>query len=104
MSFQYKTLKLEKLAIIGAGHIGPDIGLHFARTLAPAGSKVVLVDISEEALVQAREKLERKTDREVSKGRMSAGNAQAIKDSVFYTTDYSEIAGANLVLEAATED
>lgn len=104
MSFQSKTLKLEKLAIIGAGHIGPDIGLHFARTLAPAGSKVVLVDISEEALVRAREKLERKTDREVSKGRMSAANAQAIKDSVAYTTDYHEIAGANLVLEAATED
>lgn len=104
MAFQYKSLKLEKLAIIGAGHIGPDIGLHFARTLAPAGSKVVLVDISEDALVSAREKLERKTDREVSKGRMSARNAQAIKDSVVYTTNYQEIAGANLVLEAATED
>ncbi|MDR2155251.1 MAG: hypothetical protein LBE78_09545, partial [Burkholderiaceae bacterium] len=70
MSYKYKTLEISQLGIIGAGHIGPDIALHFARTLAPAGAQVILVDIAQEALTQAQEKLERKTDRMASKGQI----------------------------------
>ncbi len=104
MSYKYKTLEISQLGIIGAGHIGPDIALHFARTLAPAGGQVILVDIAQQALEGAREKLERKTDRMASKGQISAAQAEAIKASVRYTTDYQTLAGAQLVLEAATED
>lgn len=104
MAFEYKSLTLRKLAIIGAGHIGPDIALHFARNLAPKGGETVLVDIAEEALVEAREKFERKVDRAVAAGAIPGDRAGIIKDSIVYTTDYGRIAGANLVLEAATED
>lgn len=104
MAFEYKSLTLRKLAIIGAGHIGPDIALHFARNLAPKGVETVLVDIAEEALVEAREKFERKVDRAAVAGAIPADRAGIIKDSIVYTTDYGRIAGANLVLEAATED
>ena len=104
MAFGYKSLTLRKLAIVGAGHIGPDIALHFARNLAPHDVEVVLVDIAEEALARAREKLERKVDRAVSANALPAQQAARVKDSVVYTTDYRRIAGANLVLEAATED
>ncbi|MDR1968771.1 MAG: 3-hydroxyacyl-CoA dehydrogenase/enoyl-CoA hydratase family protein [Burkholderiaceae bacterium] len=104
MSFQYKTLQISQLGIIGAGHIGPDIALHFARSLAPAGVQITMVDISQEALQQAREKFERKTDRMVSTGILKAAQAETIKASARYTTDYQALAGAQLVLEAATED
>jgi enoyl-CoA hydratase/3-hydroxyacyl-CoA dehydrogenase len=104
MSYKYKTLEISQLGIIGAGHIGPDIALHFARTLAPAGGQVILVDIAPQALEGAREKLERKTDRMASKGQITAAQAAAVKASVRYTTDYQTLAGAQLVLEAATED
>jgi enoyl-CoA hydratase/3-hydroxyacyl-CoA dehydrogenase len=104
MSYKYKTLEINQLGIIGAGHIGPDIALHFARTLAPASGQVILVDIAPQALESAREKLERKTDRMASKGQITAAQAAAIKTSVRYTTDYQTLAGAQLVLEAATED
>lgn len=104
MAFEYKHLNLRKLAIVGAGHIGPDIALHFARNLASKGVETVLVDIAEDALGSAREKLERKVDRMVAGGNLSADQAARVKASVVYTTDYRRIAGAGLVLEAATED
>jgi enoyl-CoA hydratase/3-hydroxyacyl-CoA dehydrogenase len=104
MAFDFKTLSLRKLAIIGAGHIGPDIALHFARNLASNGAEIVLIDIVDDALVRAREKFERKVDRLVERGNLAAELAARVKGSIEYTTDYGRIAGANLVLEAATED
>lgn len=104
MPFVYRSLTLNKLAVIGAGSIGPDIALHFARNFAPHGVELVLVDVAESALLRAREKLERKVDRAVSTGSLSAQQAVRVKGSISYTTDYQRIAGAHLVLEAATED
>jgi len=104
MAFDYKSLSLRKLAIIGAGHIGPDIALHFARNLASNGVDIVVVDIADDALVSAREKFERKVDRLVDRGNLAAVLAARVKGSIEYTTDYGRIAGADLVLEAATED
>lgn len=104
MAFDFKSLSLRKLAIIGAGHIGPDIALHFARNLASNGAEIVLIDIVDDALVRAREKFERKVDRLVERGSLAAELAARVKGSIEYTTDYGRIAGANLVLEAATED
>ncbi|MDR2189537.1 MAG: 3-hydroxyacyl-CoA dehydrogenase/enoyl-CoA hydratase family protein [Azonexus sp.] len=104
MAFEYKTLSLRKLAVIGAGSIGPDIALHFAQNLAARGVETVLVDIAQEALDRAREKFEGKVDRAVTKGIFPAEQGARIKQSVVYTTDYNRIAGAGLVLEAATED
>ena len=31
MAYKYKNLNIEKLSVIGAGQIGPDICLHFAK-------------------------------------------------------------------------
>lgn len=104
MAFNYKSLSLRKLAIIGAGHIGPDIALHFARNLASNGAEIVVIDIVDDALVRAREKFERKVDRLVERGNLPAELAARVKGSIEYTTDYDRIAGANLVLEAATEE
>ena len=104
MAFEHQSLTLRKLAIIGAGHIGPDIALHFARNLASKGVEIVLVDIAEDALGRAREKLERKVGRAVAGGSLAADQAARVKGSIVYTTDYHRLAGANLVLEAATED
>jgi enoyl-CoA hydratase/3-hydroxyacyl-CoA dehydrogenase len=104
MAFDFKSLSLRKLAIIGAGHIGPDIALHFARNLASNGAEIVVIDIVDDALVRAREKFERKVDRLVERGNLAAELAARVKGSIEYTTDYGRIAGANLVLEAATED
>jgi len=104
MGYKYKTLEINQIGIIGAGHIGPDIALHFARSLAPAGVQIALVDIAPDALERAREKFERKADRMVSTGILKEAQAETIKASVRYTIDYQSLAGSQLVLEAATED
>ncbi len=34
MSYQFKSIELSKITVIGAGNIGPDICLHFAKVFA----------------------------------------------------------------------
>ena len=48
MSFNYKSFEIKKKSIIGAGQIGPDILLHFAKVFSGKNVKLVLVDVSQE--------------------------------------------------------
>mgnify|MGYP001574143463 FL=1 len=42
----YNTkISITKLSVIGAGQIGPDIALHFAKSLSSSGIQVNIVDI-----------------------------------------------------------
>jgi enoyl-CoA hydratase/3-hydroxyacyl-CoA dehydrogenase len=104
MSYQFKTIELAKISIIGAGNIGPDICLHFAKVFARYGVKLVLVDIAPQALESATVRIGEKIRRGVEAGAFRADQAQAMSACVSYTTDYDDISGSSLVLEAATED
>ncbi|MAG21638.1 MAG: hypothetical protein CMF77_05735, partial [Candidatus Marinimicrobia bacterium] len=104
MSFSYKEFAIDKLSVIGAGQIGPDICLHFAKVFARHDVQLVIVDIVEEALSAARGKIEKKVGQGVKSGAFTDELAQSMMNSIIYTTDYQKIAGSNIVLEAATED
>jgi enoyl-CoA hydratase/3-hydroxyacyl-CoA dehydrogenase len=104
MSYQYKKLNIEKLSVIGAGQIGPDICLHFAKVFWKNNVQFVIVDISEDALANAKVKIEKKVNKGVETGAFKPEMAATIKDSITYTSDYDTIKGSNIVLEAATED
>lgn len=104
MAYQFKDITVNKLSVIGAGNIGPDICLHFAKVFHKNSVELVLVDIADTALQSARMKLEKKIDRGEKTGAFSQNMARAMKDSISYTTDYNEIKGSKIVLEAATED
>ena len=104
MSYQYKSLNIEKLSVIGAGQIGPDICLHFAKVFVKNDVAFVIVDISEEALGTAKAKIEKKINKGVETGAFKPEMAEKMKNSITYTTDYNNIAGSAIVLEAATED
>jgi enoyl-CoA hydratase/3-hydroxyacyl-CoA dehydrogenase len=104
MSYQYKELELSKISIIGAGNIGPDICLHFAKVFANDGVKLVLVDIAEQALESAQARIEKKIASGVEARAFRADLAQAMLACISYTTNYDNISGSSLVLEAATED
>ena len=60
MSYKHKNLNIQKLTVIGAGQIGPDICLHFAKVFWNHDVELVLLDISEEALASAQKKIEKK--------------------------------------------
>ena len=104
MSYTYKTLSVSKLSIIGAGQIGPDICLHFSKVFSKHNVELVLVDISEDALENAKTKIEKKIQKGVDTGAFKPAMADVMKNSISYTAEYQNITGSDIVLEAATED
>ena len=104
MAFSYKNLNISKLSVIGAGQIGPDICLHFAKTFWKNDVALVLVDISQDALDSAKAKIEKKIAYGEQIGAFKPEMAETMRKGILYTTDYSNVAGSNLVVEAATED
>ncbi|MFQ6080439.1 MAG: 3-hydroxyacyl-CoA dehydrogenase/enoyl-CoA hydratase family protein [Candidatus Bathyarchaeia archaeon] len=91
-----------EIAIIGAGAIGPDIGYFFKFALPDI--KLVLVDIVEKPLENAREKIEGYIRKGLSYKKMTEEKAKAVRSKIVYTTDYPDIKNADLVIEAVTEN
>ena len=89
------------IAVIGAGTIGPDIAYYLASTLPDA--KLVLVDVVEEALARARERIAKTAEKGVKKGKLKADEAKRIEVAFTYTLKYEDITNCDWVLEAATE-
>jgi len=90
------------VAIVGAGTIGPDIGYYF-RTAIP-GVKLTLVDVRQEALDGIPGRYQGYAQKAVARKKMKEAEAASILEGVVLTTDYDELASADLVIEAATED
>ncbi len=104
MSFTHAGRTLHQVAVIGSGQIGPDIALYFAKVLAPFGVKTVVVDVVEQALQGGKAKLEKKIGKGVESGAFTAEQQAQMLAAVQWTTDYAQLAGADLVVEAATEN
>ena len=104
MSFTHRGKTLSKIAVIGSGQIGPDIALFFAKVLAPYGVRTVVVDVADEALQRGQAKLQKKIAKGVESGAFTAEQQAVMLEHVEFTRDYDAIGGANLVVEAATED
>ena len=95
---------VQRIGVIGSGQIGPDIALHFSKVFSPASVPVVVVDISEDALEKGRQKLDKKVNRGVESGAFRAEQGEKMKSGVLFTSDYSQLSGCDLIVEAATED
>ncbi|MCZ6786050.1 MAG: 3-hydroxyacyl-CoA dehydrogenase NAD-binding domain-containing protein, partial [Planctomycetota bacterium] len=100
MAYTLGTRTLNKVGIVGSGQIGPDIALHMTKVLLPAGVRVVVVDIAEEALTSGRKKLDKKIDKGVETGAFKSDVGHAMKRNVSFTNDYDALRGAELVIEA----
>jgi enoyl-CoA hydratase/3-hydroxyacyl-CoA dehydrogenase len=90
-----------EVAVIGAGTIGPDIG-YYLKSAMP-NSRLFLVDIAEEPLKRAEERIAGYTEKAVSLKKMKPESAASLRQDIVYTTDYSAIKNCRLVIEAATE-
>jgi enoyl-CoA hydratase/3-hydroxyacyl-CoA dehydrogenase len=91
-----------RIAVIGAGTIGPDIGYYLKSALP--GLELVLVDVSQPALDRALARFGDYAAKARARGKMREDEAAAVTRGVRGTTDYAAIRGADWVLEAATED
>jgi enoyl-CoA hydratase/3-hydroxyacyl-CoA dehydrogenase len=92
----------DEVAVIGAGTIGPDIGYYLKSAMPDC--KLFLLDVVEEPLRKAEQRIVGYTQKAVDKKKMKPEKAAAVSQNIVYTTDYEQIKNCKLVIEAATED
>jgi 3-hydroxybutyryl-CoA dehydrogenase len=90
----------DRIAVIGAGQMGNGI----AHVFAQAGFDVVMIDVAQSALDKGRATISKNLDRQVKKGTISQADHGVILGRVTTATSTDAVAGAALVIEAATEN
>lgn len=91
-----------RVAIVGAGTIGPDIGYYLKSALPQL--ELVLIDVAQPALDKAVARFDSYAKKAVEKRKMKPAEAAAVTRGITASTDYAAIRGADWVLEAATEN
>ena len=92
-------MAIRRVGVIGSGTMGNGI----AQVCAAAGLSVVMVDVSQAALERGLKTVASSLDRLVRKGTLDELGKQAVLERIAATTDYADLVGADLVIEAATE-
>ncbi|MGZ4114966.1 MAG: 3-hydroxybutyryl-CoA dehydrogenase [Actinomycetota bacterium] len=95
-----KAEEVRRVAVVGSGVMGSGI----AEVCSRAGLDVIVLEATAELLSKGRERIERSTAAAVERGRLDADECEAALLRVVGTTRLEELAPADLVLEAATED
>jgi len=80
------------------------MGSGIAESAAVAGVEVVLRDIDQAAVDQARGRIEQSLARAVRGGKLDAAMADSARERITTTSDLSLIAGVDLIIEAVPED
>jgi 3-hydroxyacyl-CoA dehydrogenase len=94
------TLPIEKVAVIGAGTMGGGIAMCFAN----AGIPVTLVETSDEYLQRGLDTIRKNYANSVTRGRFSQTQAEGFLANFSGTTDYADLAGVDMVIEAVFEN
>src|SRR5436190_21639853 len=91
----------KRIAIVGAGTIGPDIGYYLKSAIPDL--KLHLIDIARAPLDRAVERFQSYARKGLERGKLSNAQAQAVTQDVHATTDYAAARDVEWVIEAATE-
>jgi 3-hydroxybutyryl-CoA dehydrogenase len=92
--------EIKTVGVIGAGQMGSGI----AHVCALAGYQVLLNDVSQEQIDKGLETVRRYLERQVAKGLVSQSDMNGVLARITGAPDYSSLAEADLVIEAATEN
>jgi len=95
-----KLVEIKKVGVLGAGLMGHGI----TQVAAQSGYEVVVREVDDEKLQKGFGRIEKQLARAVEKGRADQSEADAVKERIHPTTDYSDLADCDLVIEAITED
>jgi 3-hydroxybutyryl-CoA dehydrogenase len=93
-------MEISRVAVVGAGFMGSGI----AESCAAAGVDVTVYEPEEAPLERSRKRLAQSTERAVSRGKMSAEDAESLKARIAYTTSMHDLEGVDGVMEAVVED
>ena len=92
--------QFNKVGILGAGMMGAGI----AYSSAMSGMEVVLLDTAQESADKGKSYSEGLLKKRVSRGKMAQEKADATLARILATTDYNDLKGCDLVIEAVFED
>ncbi len=91
---------VQRVAVIGAGTMGSGIAMNFAN----AGLDVTLLEVNDDALSRGLETIAKNYAGGVKRGKMSEAQARATRERITGTTQYADLADADLVVEAVFEN
>ncbi|WP_436927875.1 3-hydroxyacyl-CoA dehydrogenase family protein [Halosimplex amylolyticum] len=91
---------IDTVGVVGAGTMGSGI----AQVATQSGYDVVLRDVADHLVQQGIETLSGGLDRLTDKGEITADEADAMRERVDGTTDLSDLAAADVVIEAVVEE
>jgi 3-hydroxybutyryl-CoA dehydrogenase len=92
--------KMKEIGVIGAGQMGSGI----AQVCAQAGYDVKLQDLNQEAIDKGLARIDKGLQRLVDKGKLEAGEKEAVQGRIATGTELSVFANCDLVIEAAVEN
>lgn len=90
----------ELIAVVGSGTMGNGI----AQVAARAGYSIVMCDVKDEFLQRGLSAIDKSLQRDLDKGRLSAGQKAEIIGRISVTTELEALSQASFVIEAVTED
>ena len=93
-------MTIQTIGIIGAGLMGNGI----AQACATSGLNVILLDINDAAIERGLKALAGSLDRLIKKDKLTEGQKSATLGLIRATTSMQELAGADFIIEAATEN
>jgi len=93
------TQEIARVGVVGAGTMGAGI----AQVMAAAGLAVTLVDQAEDFVAKGIATITSGLDRQVAKGRLDAGERDAILGRIGTSTNTADLAGADLAIEVVPE-
>jgi len=93
-------MSIKTVGIIGAGTMGNGI----AQAFAAKGFDVIMQDIADAALQKGLAAITGSLDRQIKKGTLTEDAKQAALKHICTTTNVSDLAKADIVIEAATEN
>jgi 3-hydroxybutyryl-CoA dehydrogenase len=92
--------EIEKVGVVGLGTMGAGI----AQLAIEAGFETVGREVSAELAEQARDRIAHFISRKVEKGQLEPPERDAAVERLSLTTDVSDLAGCDLVVEAIVEE
>jgi len=93
-------MEIERVGVVGAGLMGSGI----AEVCARAGLSVAVLEVTVEAAERGRSRIVGSLDRGLRSGKLTEAERDAAIARLSFTTDFTELADRQLVVEAVVED
>lgn len=92
--------EIKTVGVLGCGLMGSGI----AQVCAAAGYRTIVREVSPDLIVRGRKGLQGSLEKAIERGKMKPEERDAILSRLAFTTDVADLAGADVVVEAVTED